>query len=397
MPDLTKVSGVVEDTIEAIDEVAWDDVALITGQTKPAVIATRWMGGGRLGYIFTTTASNGLNGWGDGSGLDGAGSRGGYIVDVGNGAVNSVAYGRSGADPVSDPPRWIFGLDLKTGTKGGICYINSGSGIDGAGRPYYATASNWTSASVPDMADGIQGRQGVAYGNDIWMGAGKELNVSGDYQSFYRSTDYGVNWIRLAESNDENDEAMAVCYKGTGNIWMAAHGKSIWKSTDNGANWSRIFEPDTAIWNCIAYDGATRWMIAGGGGDAWYSDNDGTDWVDQSSRMGTSKNIFGLVYMGGAVNRWIVVGQDGTGKSQTNLAIDEDEDNWDTITALDSTTMNAIATDHTTAIAVGQSGRIWASTNGTSWDLGAADRNDNIGTEALNCIACDIIGAGLYK
>ena len=111
--------------------------------------------------------------------------------------------------------------------------------------------------------------------------------------------------------------------------------------------------------------------------------------------MGTAKNIFGMVYMAGAVNRWIVVCADGVAKSQTNALIDADEDNWTNLSGPDSTTMNAIATDHVTAVAVGQSGRIWVTTNGTSWT--AADRNDNVGTQSLKCIACDIIGSGIYK
>jgi len=395
--DAVKIDGVDTGDIAFIDGVAKADIVKIGTATYPANgVATRWMGGANTGRLFTTTASNGLTGWGDGKGTNGA------IIDLGNGDVVSVAYGNSGED-VEDPPRWICGLAQSNGSLGGICYINSSSVLDAAGIPYYATASNWTSASAPVMDDGFQGRQGLAYGNDVWMGATKEKNVSGDYQSFWRSTNYGASWTRLAESNDENDEGEVMCYKGTGNTWMAGHGKSIWRSTDNGANWSRIFTGSydgsygTVIFKAIAYDGSGRWMAGGTAGDAWYSDNDGDLWVDQSSRTGTANNIAGMVYMKGSVNRWIIVGQSGMGKSQTNVAIDEDEENWGNIAGLEGTTMNAIATDHVTAIAVGQSGRIWATTNGTSWNLGAAVRADNIGTNALKSIACDIIGAGIYK
>jgi hypothetical protein len=382
---IVKFNGVEGCDAALINGVERADIEECSGVDYSQCGATRWMAGGGLGRIFTTSASNGLNGWGDGERTNGA------VADVGNGSVFGIAYGRSGNDE-ADPDRWVVGLGLKSGASGSIVYINSGSAHDGAGRPVYASASNWVSGGAPPGPQ-FQ-RQSIAYGNDVWMAGTLDVNVSGDYQTFYRSTDFAANWTRLAESNDEADESHAMCYKGTGNIWMAAHGKSIWKSTDNGANWSRIFEPDTAIWNCIAYDGA-RWMIAGSGGDAWYSDNDGTNWTDQSSRTGTSKEINGLVFMGGSVQRWIVVCADGVAKSQTNALIDADEDNWTNLSGPDSTTMNAIATDHVTAVAVGQSGRIWVTTNGTSWT--AADRNDNVGTQSLKCIACDIIGSGIYK
>ena len=87
MPDLTKVSGVAEASIEKLDDVPWDDVALINGQTKPTQVAKRWMAGSRLGHVFTTTASNGDSGWHDGAGT----FRGtGWVADIGDGQVNSI-------------------------------------------------------------------------------------------------------------------------------------------------------------------------------------------------------------------------------------------------------------------------------------------------------------------
>jgi len=388
MANILKVNGVEGCDAVKVGETEISNILTCAGKDYTTCAATRWMAGANTGRVFSTTASNGLNGWGDGLGTNGS------LLDLGNGDVETVAYGRS-SDDALDPDRWIVGLNLKSGPFGAIVYINSGSGIDGAGRPYYTTSSNWTSGSAPEMVAGFQGVQGIGYGNDIWMGAGQDENVSGDYRTFYRSSNYGVFWTRLIESNDEADEAMAVCYKGTGDTWLAAHGKSIWRSTDNGANWTRVLTGGTATWTSIAYDGAGRWMIVGNSGDALYTDDDGDNFVDQSSKTGTSLHLMQVVYMKGSVNRWIAVGQNGVGKSQTNAAIDEGDDNWTNMSPPDSTSMNAIATDHKTAVAVGQSGRIWATTNGTSWT--AAVRADNVGTNALKSIACDIIGSGIYK
>ena len=97
--------------------------------------------------------------------------------------------------------------------------------------------------------------------------------------------------------------------------------------------------------------------------------------------------------MKGSVNKWISVGNNGVIKTTAFTASARGPgDSWATPSTPDTTEMRDIATDHVTAIAVGASGRIWSSTDASSWT--AADRDDNIGTEALNCIACDIIGAG---
>ena len=147
MADAVKIDGVDTGDIVSIDGVAKTSIIKIGTSTIPAGVAGRWMAGGRLGYVYTTTASNGLNGWGDGPGLDGNGARGGFIIDIGEGLTNSIAYGEDTSDP--PVPRWMLGFELKSGPKGNTTFINSSSAHDGAGLPYYATASNWTSASVP--------------------------------------------------------------------------------------------------------------------------------------------------------------------------------------------------------------------------------------------------------
>jgi len=408
--DAVKIDGVDIGDIVSIDGVAKTSIIKIGTSTIPAGVAGRWMAGGRLGYVYTTTASNGLNGWGDGPGLDGNGARGGFIIDIGSGQTNSIAYGESTDDP--PVPRWMLGFELKSGAKGNTTFINSQScqpsDLDGAGRPTYATASHWTSGSVPYGNNYVSNGQ-IGFGNATWVRGGVQVadnDDAGEFRNIGRSTNGGALFNMLDTDNTVDDYCRAVCYEGgTSGNWLALIQSNVWKSVDDGASWTDLGALDgTKDWYTMAYDGAGRWVVAGSTGDGWTSivpvadmsgsnDHPTVDWDEISAQLGTSNNLFGLVYMKGSVNKWISAGAGGTIKTTAFTASARGPgDTWDTPSTPDSTQLNDIATDHVTAVAVGNSGRIWSSTDGDSWT--AADRDDNIGTEKLLCIACDLIGAG---
>jgi len=407
MADAVKIDGVATGDIVSVVGVAKASIIKIGTATYPVGVATRWMAGGRLGYIFTTSASNGLTGWGDGLGLDGAGSRGGYIVDIGSGLTNSIAYGKTTTDPAIE--RWIVGFELKSGGSGSTAFINSQScspaDLDGAGRPSYSTASNWGSASVPHGNTYVSNGQ-LGYGNDTWVRGGNKVTDGAEYRNIGRSTNGGALFNMLDTNNTVNDFCRAVCYEGgTSGNWLAVVQSHVWKSEDDGATWEDLGALDgTKDWYSIAYDGTGRWVIVGSSGDGWtttvgISDMSGSDdhptvdWSDISAKISTANSLNGLVYMKGTVNKWIAVGANGIIKTTAFTASAAGPgDSWTTPSKPDSTLMNDIATDHTTAVAVGHSGRIWTSTDASSWT--AANRDANIGTEQLLCIACDIIGAG---
>ena len=92
MPDLISVTGQHIDSIIKIDDVAKGDIVMITGQSPPPPTAKRWMAGSRLGYVYTTTASNAGTGWnqgcGFGAGCGGSSARGGYVEDIGDRHIN---------------------------------------------------------------------------------------------------------------------------------------------------------------------------------------------------------------------------------------------------------------------------------------------------------------------
>jgi len=409
MPDLISVTGQHIDSIIKIDDVDKESIVLITGQTPPPPRAKRWMGGGRLGYVYTTSASNGETGWNQGRGLDGAGARGGYVADIGNGLLNSVGYGY--VDPTADPlvKRWVFGLELASGASGSTPYINSQScqpaDLDGAGRPTYATESNYVSGSGNGANTGYISNGQIMYGNGVWIRGGKWLTDGGESHVIGRSTDGGNSFTMVDMDNTIQDYCRAVCYEGgaSGN-WLAVVQSHVWKSQDDGASWTDLGALDgTKDWHSIAYDGAGRWIVVGASGDGFTSITPIADmeaeetedqWIDLSSTLGTAQNLYGLVFMKGSVNKWVACGAGGTVLSYAYTSSNSERgNNWTLESTPISTTLWDVATDHTTIIAVGNSGVILTSFDADEWNQ-LDKTTEGIGTEKLLCISSDIIGAG---
>jgi len=414
MPDLVAVTGTGIDSIIAIDDVARGDIVLITGQAPPPPRAKRWMAGSRLGHIWTTSASNGDTGWNQGAGT----VRGtGYIADIGDGQANSVGYGY--VDPAGDPlvERWIFGCE-NIGSSGSTPYINSQScqpaDLDGAGRPTYATESNWVSGSGNGANLGYISNGQMMYGNGVWVRGGKWLIDGAERHVIGRSTDGGNTFTMIDMNNEIADYCRAVGYEGgiSGN-WLAVVQTHVWKSVDNGATWTDLGELETAEggpqdFYTMAYDGAGRWIIAGAAGYGYTSitpiaDMTAEDLEDQWISLGpdagtsfdTNQNLFGLVYMKGSVNKWVVCGGSGIIKTYAYTSSNSDPGNkWTNVTTPGvTTTLRDIATDHTTIVVVGESGVIFAGPDPADMEQ-LNKTNDGVGTERLNCISSDIIGAG---
>lgn len=411
MPDLVAVTGMVIDDIIKIDDVDKENIVLITGQAPPPPRAKRWMGGGRLGYVYTTSASLGNTGWNQGTGIDGAGGRGGYVADIGNGLLNSVGYGF--VDPAADPlvKRWVFGLELETGASGSTPYINSQScqpaDLDEAGRPTYASASNYVSGSGNGANTGYISNGQIMYGNGVWIRGGKWLTDGGERHVIGRSTDGGNAFTMIDMNNTIQDYCRAIGYEGgaSGN-WLAVVQSHVWKSLDDGASWTDLGALDgTKDWYSMAYDGVGRWIIVGASGDGFTSivpiadmDPEETEdqWTALEDSFAISQNLFGIVFMKGSVNKWVTCGEGGKILSYAYTSSNSDRgNNWTVESTPITTTLYDVATDHTTIIAAGESGVILTSPDADEWDQ-LNKTNDVIGTEQLRCISCDIIGAGKY-
>jgi len=409
MPDLISVTGQHIDSIIKIDDVDKESIVLITGQTPPPPRAKRWMGGGRLGYVYTTSASNGDTGWNQGRGLDGAGARGGYVADIGQGLNNSIGYGY--VDPTADPlvKRWVFGNELASGASGSTIYINSQScqpaDLDGAGRPTYATESNYVSGSGNGANTGYISNGQIMYGNGVWIRGGKWLTDEGESHVIGRSTDGGNSFTMVDMNNTIQDYCRAIGYEGgdSGN-WLAVVQSHVWKSLDDGASWTDLGALDgTKDWNSMAYDGTGRWIVVGASGDGFTSivpiadmvpEETEDQWTALEDSFATAQTLYGIVFMKGSVNKWVTVGAGGTILSYAYTSSNSERgNNWTLESTPIGTTLNDVATDHTTIIAVGDSGVILTSADADEWNQ-LNTTNDGIGTEQLRCISCDIIGAG---
>ena len=407
MPDLISVTGQHIDSIIKIDDVARGDIVMISGQTPPPPTAKRWMAGSRLGYVYTTTASNAGTGWNQGRGLNGGGSsaRGGYVADIGNGQVNSVGYGY--VDPAGDPlvERWVFGCE-NIGNSGSTPYINSQSSqpadLDGAGRPGYATESNYVSGSGNGANIGYISNGQIMYGNGVWLRGGKWLTDGGERHVIGRSTDGGNSFTMVDMNNTIQDYCRAVCHEGgSSDNWLALVQSHVWKSTDNGATWTDLGAlKGTTDWYAMAYDGAGRWVIVGASGDGFTSITPIADmeaeetedqWIDLTSTLDTAQNWRDVIYVAGAINKWVAVGAGGLIRTYAYTSSNSDPGNkWEDCTTPITTELYCAATDHTTVVVGGASGVILTSDDADEWDQ-LNKTTEGIGTERMNCVACDII------
>ena len=105
----------------------------------------------------------------------------------------------------------------------------------------------------------------------------------------------------------------------------------------------------TKDFNGICYDGDDTWVAVGASSNAYYSTN---DWgANTESDLSGQGNQYGCCYMKGTVNKFIAVSSAG----QINLS--PDGASWTEATDYDDTkSLYAVATDHHTVIAVGNSG-----------------------------------------
>ena len=357
MANLSKLSGVANADIEKIDGVAAADIEKVGGVTKPSavVVASRWIIGGGSGKIYSTTTADGSSGWAE-------------LVDIGTETGKSVAYGK---DQLGNA-RWVY---LAGTNAAEINYISASADLSVAG--------NWTTVNFPVNYIGVDGGPGVAWGNNVWMSTGKRIHDGDSYRTIMRSTDGAITWTSVDHGSTVNDNAAAICYKGTGQIWSLGHQSHMWVSTNDGIGWTdKTTLEGTRDVNAICYDGSSKWLAGLSLSNVYYSTD---DWDNNTEgNISGAGTVYGAVYMKGTVNKFIIVTTAG------QIHHSPDGLNWTEASSYDDTkALRAVATDHTTIVAVGSSGMIQTSTDGDTWTV----RTSNT-TRQLSCIACDVIGAG---
>ena len=365
MPDYTKILGVSSSDIVKIDGVSIGNVAKVSGMSAPLSgppTATKWIVGATNGRMYKTTVANAGSGWS-------------LMCDLGAGNGKSIAIGQDN----SGNKRWAV---HRSTTGAEISVVNDGN---------EDTAGNWTDLNLNNHV-GADGGPSVAWGNNYWVGAGDDVAINpapSDEDVLFASSDGGDNWSTVSiAAQQTNDVARTVCYKDSTTFFFAVSDQ-IWKATadpTNASNWSSVQDLAGAqdIFS-MAYDGSSRWVCVGGSGEVHTSDD---DWAKATSRTGGhgTSTIHGVVYCAGTVNKWITAGAGGI------IAYSSDGVSWTEATTPITTALRAIATDHTTIVAVGDSGAVLTSADGINWSQVIHNPSINY---RFHSIACDVIGAGM--
>jgi len=365
MADISKISGVAwADEVANLSGVDAASIASVGGDAAPggSTQASRWLVVGNAGKIASTDEADASSGWSE-------------LVDLGNMGLQDIAIGEDN----SGNKRWVAQGDA--GYLAEIWYANNSLDL--------TDTNNWSSVTHTNnniAADA--GGPGVAWAHNVWIAGGNAYNDGDSYCTMMASIDGGTNWSIVDEGNTVNDSTRVVCYKD-GTTWFMGHQSHIWKSVDGGASWS-----DTATLEgtydiyAMAYNGSGLGVAVLQGGNIYTSDDDWATPTERTSATG-AYNLFGVVYAGGTINKWVACGANG------RLQYSADGITWTAIWEGDDGTwgtshIRGIATDDTTIVIVGASGKIATSTDGTSF----TSRTSNMSV-TLNNVACDVIGAGM--
>lgn len=393
MPDINKISGVSEDNIAKVQGVTTTDIAKVSGESYPAgsgTTATEWIVGGPNGLVITSQGADVTQQWTQ-------------LVDLtsNNNIARSMAYG----EDASGNSRWLF-ISSQSGDPG--FFINAS--LD------KTVSGNWTEIDIEDgLVHSPPQNSGPchAWGDGYWVATGNDRDNNGDSDTIlYVSTDGGAAWNTVVVGNDSDTTGRVVCYKDNTTFFMTVYDK-IWRTTvDPSIPGAQTDPPDTTKWYmrkelsvannspiaAMAYNpdysvgGADGMWIAVRQNGTCYTSTD--DWGTASAEIDiTASQPTGLVYcrsgIGSSLGMWVCCGR--AGEIWTSS---DDGSTWTERTSGlgASIDIQAIATDHTTIVAVGTQSSITTSTDGVNWT--ERDGPDGMSNK-FDSIACNIIGAGM--
>ena len=216
-----------------------------------------------------------------------------------------------------------------------------------------ATVNTAGSLIVPQYDGGVlyfTSASAAIYFDFVQAGAVSPLTTKGDLYTF------GSSDTRLGVGS--NGQLLAAnSSTATGLEWQTpASGAITWTSRLGSSSYNINF---------IAYNGSNLY-VAGGQTGTLYTSTDAKTWTARTSGFG-SNDIYKIHYVAG-LSLWIAVGNNGT------LTTSPDGITWTARTSnIGANTINDIASDGTTVVAVGEgggttnTGGIIYSSNGTTW------------------------------
>jgi len=197
-------------------------------------------------------------------------------------------------------------------------------------------------------------------------------DTSGLNSLTYTSTDGGINWVAVGSIANTNAEAITFVSSTVG--WVCGDGgQAVWKTVDGGSTWN-ITNNGIALgvnyYDIQAID-ANNLQVVGGGGNAFYTIDGGTNWIADDTD-GTAQELYALHFINSSVG-WIVGGSNDeiTGnlliRKQTAIGFAwEVQDSQ--ITSISDVFCDVFFVDANIGYAVTITGKIVSTANGgTTW------------------------------
>jgi len=309
-----------------------------------------------------------------------------------NGRING-GKGGPGSLSISVIPRLAGGSwtsatatgpdSLRGATFGGTLFVVVGD----AGKIFSSTDGKTWNLQTSGVATNLNA---VTYSNGLFVavGAGGVVLTSSD----------AVTWT--PHTSNTAQDLYAVAGNGATGFVATGAGGTIINSTTNGASWAAATVNPSAgnALNGITF-GNSKYVAVGAGGTLQTS-TDGNTWLAGTSNTASTLNGVayaastttdgGITYGGPAT--FVAIGNSGT------LVTSPDGTTWTAQTALTSSNLNAI-TYGRQFVAVGDSGIIYTSTNGTnstSWNLATTPGTTNLHAVTHNAYNYSAVGdAGL--
>jgi hypothetical protein len=240
----------------------------------------------------------------------------------------------------SDGASWTVANPTFVGSGQGIAWdgvqyaVLSSNGFSNSRVSLSTNLSDWTEINI-----GVKGAFDIAWGNGHFVVAGAGL--------FYTSPD-GADWS-IPEDGGNTQNLYAV--EWVGDRFLAVGSNRLLTSFD-GTTWAtQSVDSDGRALQAITSSGGG--FVAVGG--SIISSTDAASWTLHSSSAGL---VFSDILWAGGDNQFVAVGTDTVGTSEDGLS-------WST-TSL-SGSLNDISWNGSVYVAVGSSGRVYSSPDGSNW------------------------------
>lgn len=223
-----------------------------------------------------------------------------------------------------------------------------------------AFASSWASLAIPAPKD----THSIHYANNLW--------VMGMDQGYMSTSTDGLAWSNIYQLPIATEVRNVFYFNGN---WFATmqSGEILKSSTAASGSWSQVFDAVVGSFQW-ATDGSSTIKIGLDGGRQATSSDSGSSWsiVNNFSQFGGGATAIAIAYGHGL---WMSSGSTG------NIIWTSPTGNvgsWTSRSAPTQSYCKAIAHSGSISVAVGSSGQLSRSTNGTTWTRPKGATSENL-------------------